>query len=496
MKTELPGVEWLLDCEPRVVQLEATARSYTGAIWRMHKDDELAPFPIRLPHYGGPADGWGHCMEMRLGKTPTALNEFLLFNRDHGIKRMLMWCPNKYKHTWALEATKFGVVLPVHVFDSSNRKEALKFVQNPEGLMFINYEAAVYDTNMAIIRDWVSDSCYMGADESVLTKNREATVTKRVFELSKDVQVSRILTGKPTPQGPADWYSQLRIAKKLNGWNYYQFRGKFCEMGGFKGKKIMGVKNEDKLQEVLRESVFFARRKDWGNWLQTDYEIVDVAMTPEQQKAYDEMEKDFITWLDSGVMVTADQVITKYIKLQQISSGFVYDENSAAHPIMSFDKVPKFVELKDRIDNYVQGKIIIVAFYKNTINSLISALKEHNPAVIGGEDLMKKLGRKIDEEKNRFNGDGTDVMIAQIKAVKYGHTLMGNEDNPCSTMAYFENTFSLDDRAQSEERPQGEGQKVPLYCMDFCSSPRDRGILEALHRKEDMAAKIMGYYKK
>ena len=64
---------WLLNCEPREVQLEALNRSYFCD--------------------GGPKRGWGHFMEMRLGKTPAALNEYLLLRRDTDIRRMLVIAP-------------------------------------------------------------------------------------------------------------------------------------------------------------------------------------------------------------------------------------------------------------------------------------------------------------------------------------------------------------------------------------------------------------------
>jgi len=121
MKTEYPGVDWLLDCEPRIVQLEATARSYTGVAYRSHKNDCMPKNGKRLKHAGSPADGWGQLLEMRLGKSPLLLNEFQLFRRDYGLRRLVIFSPNQYKTSWKLEAQKFGVELPVHVYCNENQ---------------------------------------------------------------------------------------------------------------------------------------------------------------------------------------------------------------------------------------------------------------------------------------------------------------------------------------------------------------------------------------
>lgn len=492
-----PGVDWLLDCDPRPAQIEALARSYTGIAYRDDRYSHAVADP--LAHAGRPAAGWGHFMEMRVGKTPTLLAEFLLFERDYGVNKGLVFTPNKYKHTWALEAEKFGIVSPMHVFESKKRAEFDNFMMNNNsGLVFVNYEALTYPENLELFAKWVDNKTYMGADESVIIKNPNSGFFKQAHLLSKAAAVTRPMTGKPTPQGVSDIYSQLRFARHLDGWNFYAFRNRFAKMGGFKNKKVIGVKNEDMLQSILKQGVFAARRVDWGTKIDCDYEPVAVPMLPRQKRAYDEMEKEFMAWLDNGEAITVDQVITKHVKLQQISSGWIYDEHKRVQELVPFHKTPKFIELKDRLENSISCKIIIIAHFVPTSNMLFEALEKMglNPAVIRGDVHMKKMGRTADEEKRRFNEDPKcRVMIGQSKAIKYGHTLMGSQSDPCLAMAYYENSYSLDDRSQSEERPQGEGQQDVIHVMDFFGSPVEKKVIGALQRKETIASIIMGYYK-
>lgn len=488
-------MDWLLDCEPRLVQLEALSRSYTGVALRNHKEDP--PIETPLSHAGKPTAGWGHLLEMRLGKTPLLLNEFLLFRRDYGVKKAFVLSPNKYKGTWALEAEKFGVDVPLHVFDSNRRKEFIEFMRaTSEGMVFVHYEALNSDANMALFESFVNGRTYLGADESVLLKNRQASMTKRAMVLSKKAAVVRPMTGKPSPQGVQDLFSQLRFARRLDGWNFFQFRNKFAIMGGYMGKKVVGVKNEGLLQDIMRQCCFFARRADWGTDIECDYETIKIKMSKAQKKAYKDMEDDFITWLESGEAVSVDQVITKHLKQQQISSGFILDDNRTVHEIMPFEKTPKFQDLKDRLENYINCKVIIIAHFNETLNRLEEALNEYNPAVIRGNDYMRRFGKNVDEEKLRFNTDKKcRVILGQSKAVKYGHTLMGTHSDPCLATVYYENSYSLDDRAQTEERNQGEGQLGAIHVMDYVSSPVEGRIVKALQRKEQIAAVIMGYYK-
>jgi SNF2 family DNA or RNA helicase len=498
MKTEYPGVDWLLDCEPRLAQLEALARSYTGFRYRDTRDQE----PVRraLVHAGKPAVGWGHFLEMRLGKTPLTFNEFLLFRRDHGIKKLVVFAPSKYKHAWALEAERFGVDVPVLPFESGKKgaREMKAFIdRHSEFIVPVHYEMLQHDQHTAVVADMIDDRTMLAADESVFLKNRSSKTTLQGIELAKAAAIIRPLTGKPTPQGVADLYSQLRFMRKLNGVNFFQFRNKFAVMGGFKGKQIIGIKNEEKLQRLAQsEWYFFARRAEWGTQIDCDYEVAEVEMLSRQQQAYAEMDEEFMTWLDSGEAVTADQIITKHMKLQQISSGFIRDEQGKVHQLVPFDKTPKFVDLRDRLDNYENCKVLIIAHYTPTIDNLIKHLQDFNPAVIRGATGMKEMGLDVETEKARFNTDSRcRIMIAQTKAVKYGHNLMGTPEDPCLATAYFENSYSLDDRAQSEQRNQGEGQLAAIHVTDFVSSPIDRKVVKSLQTKEDVAAVIMGYYK-
>lgn len=497
MKIEYGGkiVEWLLDCEPRPAQLEGMLRSYYGYKFKDKIDDEGEL--EELPHAGMPALGFAHFLQMRVGKTPLALNEFMLFKRDHEVKKAFIISPNSYKTTWAHEATRFGVDVPVHVYNSKDADETAWFIRrNPEGIIVVNYEA-MSTAKSAIFEEWIDNKTFVVADESVKIKNPDSTVFKKSMALTRQAAAIRVLTGLPNPQGITDFWSQLRMIRKLSGTNFYAFRGRFAEMGGYRAKKIVAVKNVDEFEALLTATSFRASRKNWGMKIDCDYEIVSLEMLPEQRKVYDEMDKDFVAWLESGEMVTADQVITKRIKMQQISSGFIYDEHRKPQVVVPFLKTPKWLDLKNRLDSHIEGKIIVVGQYRQTMQDLFDALQPYGVATILGNDDMTRMKRDVQEEKARFNSSSTcRVLLAQGDAVKYGHTLMGTEADPCITTCFFENSYNLDTRSQVEERNQGAGQQAAIHIFDYSSSGIESEIIRALQHKSNVANTILGYYKK
>lgn len=485
-------VDWLLKGKPRAVQVEALRRSYCGeALWDVNPDFPSAPLESvlrALPGRDGPRLGWGHFLQMRLGKTPVALNEFELYRRDHHFKRAIMFSPNKYKDAWASEAERFGLSVPALAFESSDIERAQRFVKrNSEFLLSVNYEALGYKKNLAFLEGLCGPDTFIGADESIHLKNPSGKYVTGAIPLAKLCGARRAYSGKPITQGPHDLWGQLRFIHGIEGVNPVTFRNTYCKMGGFQGKKVVGVKNEEALQTILNECSWSARRTKWLTTPGVDYAERRITLAPEQMRLYKQMQEDFLILLENGTLVTAEQIVTKLIKLQQISSGFIIDEDRKVHELVPIEQNAKAQEIKTMLDEEIEGKTIIICHHSRSILLMKQLLEKYEPAIIAG-------GTDAEAEKARFNSDpNCRVMIGQTKAIKYGHTLMGGMDDPCSTILVYENTYSLDDRSQLEERPQGAGQQLPIIIWDFLSTPQDAAPIRALQRKEDVAALLMRY---
>ena len=466
-------VDWLLKGEPREVQMEALRRSY-------------------------PRRGYAHFLEMRLGKSSLLLAEFELFRRDHGFKWLVVLSPNSFKFEWCEEAIRWGSSVPAHAFDSSDKKTASKFVKDNAaqgGILVVNYESLI----QAPIRDFVATvlgpQTMIAFDESIKIKNPQSATTKACIALSKECGARRVLTGKPVTQAPSDLWAQLRAIGELDGQNFFSFRNTYCRMGGFQGKKVIGSKNEEQLQATMAPCAFIARRVDWMKTPGREYATRKLEMIHEQRVHYRSMEQDFLVWLGEGTeAITADQIVSKLLKLQQISSGFIIDEYGKPHDITPVTSNPKVQDLKSFLSEEVTGKLFVVVHYSHSLNLLEEALKEFNPAAIRGAAWHSKNERSVQDEKLKFNSDPScRVLLGQELACKYGHSIIGAPDDPCLNMAYYENSFSLDDRAQTEERPQGAAQQGLLTIWDYVCSPFEKMPILALQRKEDVSAAVLGY---
>jgi hypothetical protein len=428
------------------------------------------------------------------------MNEYLMLERDDLVDRMIVIAPNAYKEDWGLEAARFMPWVPFHVYESGRTKDADRFLRERNGPvwgMSINYEAFISDEGAAYIGKLITPRTLLVFDESIKLKNPTGLVSTRSVTYSGPAGFVRVMTGLPLVQGPQDLYQQLNVIRKLPGDNFFAFRNRYCKMGGFKRRKVVGIR-EDKaedLQRLIASTAFVAKRKDWGKVTVPEFYSEKIPMMPDQQQAYRTMNQEMILALESGSLVTAEMIITKAMKLQQISSGFVIDDEGKAQPLMDTRKIPKLVRLREVLEEQIEGKVIIPFHFAYSVDALLKELADFNPATIRGDAWMKKAGRNATDEKARFNKDpNCRVIVVNITATKYGHDLSGTKGNQCGHMLFYENNYSLDDRTQIEMRNvTSEHDWVNVY-IDFVSSRTDAAIVEALVKKLGIAEAIIGSY--
>lgn len=433
--------------------------------------------------------GFAYYMEMGLGKTLVAFAEFMELVAERTVTRMVVVCPNSFKGGWRDEAAKWDLGVDLHVYSSGadyNNSNFLrkKFVSPP--VLVVNYEAIRGKNTQEYILRFIKDrDCMIVFDESIQLKTYKSLQTKAALLLAKEFKVRRVLSGKPMTQGPHDMWGQLRAINATN-MNYFAFRGTFCRMGGFMAKKVIGAQNQELLAEMTHDKTFWATKSQWTDLPPKLYTQREYEMPPNMRQMYKQMEREFVLWLKGGDEVTVEMAITKYIKLAQISCGFIIKEDGKVEQLVSHDRNPRILLLKEIIEEEVIGKVLIAYHHRHVLKILLDVFADSNPAFISGG----MTETEVRAQKDLFNNDPKcRVGLLQISASKYGHTLLGGPEaeNRCSTMIFFQNTYSLDDRSQIEDRIHRHGQ-VSDNCtyVDMFGTSLDRMVNAALQRKEDI----------
>ena len=448
----------------------------------------LDPVQIAALEFAEGKQGVGWFCEQGLGKTLIALTEFSFLYQTGKVDRMIVICPNTFKKGWLDEIEKHGFALDVHIWRSSKKADAANWLNKHHDkppVLIINYEAARMPGVNRALQIWAArGDAYLAIDESIQIKGHKSAQTKAIHKLAPLCSYVRILTGRPTTQGPHDLWGQLRAIGLFRETNFYSFRGAFCVLGGWENKEVIRAKNTEALARAMEHNIFQAKKKDWlPNLPRKDQTIRDYKMSAAQQAQYNQMEKQFLLEVESGV-ITVEVAIAKYAKLAQIQTGFIYDEERIVHELVTPEENPRLKLLKQLLEEEVEGKCCVVYRHRAILPVLTRALAEYDPAWIKGQ--MKP--EETSEQKERFNNDAScRVILLQCDASKYGHTLLGGpgETDKCRTMIFFENSYSADTRDQIEDRIHRRGQtgECVLY-LDMSGSDLDRRIVKALQRKD------------
>jgi SNF2 family DNA or RNA helicase len=432
--------------------------------------------------------GYNWWLEQGLGKTPVCFEGYSELQYLGLVDHLIVVCPNSLKGNWVSEAKKWNADVQFQVWENPKDWNP-KHVGNAT---VINYEALMGAGGEEITKLLTSRRCFLALDEAQRIKNPSSAVTKVVLgQYSKLASYKRGLTGTPMTNTVADLWSQLRFAGALNGTNVVPFTKRYgVTISGFKGKKkVVGTRHEEELREIIEEYGFRASKADWSDLPEKLYrDPISVPMPNVLRAHYQTMLEEFVVMLDVGGedTVSAIQVAGQYLKLQQISSGFIYGNNREVHRLTDTKSLPKFKALMDVIDaNGSSSKTLVFVHFRPSCQELITCIGEMTKQpvayIVGGMTTSE-----IDHQKDIFNSSsGPQVMVLQLSAGKEGHTLLGDPDlNPCHTVCYYENNFNLVDRAQSEDRPHRYGQKNAILYVDFASSPMERLIIQAYQRKK------------
>lgn len=440
--------------------------------------------------------GFAYLMEMGLGKSATDLTDTEWWVENGDVTRAVVICPNSFKKGWAKEIEKWGFDMDPFVYESTadwNNAQWLKKKYDRLPVLIVNYEAVRSPKVQKYILDFLGGRTgKITFDESIQIKTYDSAQTKACIELSKHFWVRRILSGKWITTGPHDTWSQMRAIGQFDGYVYHAFRGRYCELGGFKGKAVVGEKNVEELAQRIDPYVFKAFKADHLPIGKT-YTTREYKLHPIVEDHYRSMHEEFMVWLENEEVVTVEVAIAKYAKLAQIQAGFIFDENSRANWLVPKEQNTRLKSLVEFARTEMSSKLLVVYHHQPVFDLLHAEFADLQPAYIKGGLEPEEIER----QKARFNDDpNCRIGLLQMRASKYGHTLLGGPEpeNRCSTMAFFENTYSNDDRSQVEDRNHRRGQlEDSCSYVDFAGTDIDSRMIEALQRRESMFQVFMSF---
>lgn len=267
-------------------------------------------------------------MEMGTGKSKVAVD--LVNTWD--VKRVLIMSPLSVVNVWPREFTRHSHH-PYHVLALSKgsvKKKAEKvrefILAHPSDhlVVVVNHESAWREPFCNLTSEF--DAAIV--DESHRAKDPNGRFSKFLQRCRGDFGYRLMLTGTPFARMPLDIIPQFRFLEPAAfGDSWFRAKNGWAEMGGFEGKQIVGLRKEreEEFANLVGKVAFFCTKEEaieLPPLLQEDRVCV---MPPKIRKAYDQLAKDFFTYI-KGEEVSAANALVKLLRLNQITSGHVKND--------------------------------------------------------------------------------------------------------------------------------------------------------------------------
>jgi len=411
--------------------------------------------------------------EMGTGKTQAIINTFQYLKEHKLVNKCLIIAPLSVIETWIEEIEINSNYKCIPIIGTKKQRE--KIIKNLTfDFYLINYEG------MLTLKDYNFNQFEMVVlDESSKIKNHQAKRTKIIIDKFRYTPYKYILSGTPITQSPLDIYPQFKFLDEdiLGYKSFYSFRNRYAIMGGYGGYEIVGYKNLAELKARIANYSIQLKKEDCVELPEKIYEKRILEMSKELKEQYYQMKEDLYLQINKDEALTASIILTKILRLQQILAGFYLKENNN-----------KLIELKSLVEeNLGNGnQIIIWCRFIDSIK-LISKTFQNIPHSILYGDVENRQ-----EQINAFQEGKHKIFIGQIATGGLGINLTkGN------IVIYYENTFSLQDRIQSEARAHRIGQQKKVTYVDLLyRDSLDIDIYNAIKNKQNVAEYLVKSFKK
>ena len=441
---------------------------------------------------------------MGCGKTLTAMAAMGRLYEDGDIERVLIVAPASVCSVWKKDMERFAdfpYLLRVLLGERKKREQMLESLvrYDTDTKMFgigkkllvavINYESAWrMETELTAFKPQL-----IICDESQRIKSRTAQQSKALHRLGKYAKYRMILSGTPVQNSPLDMYSQFLFLKPDvfgTRWKpfeaHYAVLGTIYAPGGRAVSKVQGYRNLDELTAKVYGHAHRVTKAEALDLPDKTFESRYVELAPPEARAYREMQKESLVWLGETDVVTAPIVLTRMLRLQQITGGFLADSEGEAVQLGT----SKLDALRDIIeDAVIDGgeKLVVFARFVPEVKSILALCEKMKVPAVGlwGEVPTVQRGDLVE----RFQTDpDCKVFVAQIDTAGTGITL-----HAAHLAVFYSVNFNYATYQQATDRIHriGMGDAPCHYIHLVAEGTIDEHVLEALEQKRDLADVVL-----
>jgi SNF2 family DNA or RNA helicase len=339
-------------------------------------------------------------------------------------------------------------------------------------------------------RDWGT----VVLDEAHYVKGRKTNWTLAVKQLAFDRLIQ--LTGTPLPNWAHEAFVLLQLlfpeGAKPGGTlgSYWRWAAQWFEIGELRDRagRLLTSHDIGDLHDGLEWDDF--RSQNWGQSMlrrlrvdcldlppltETTYAL---EMKPTQAKAYRELKKDFISWLESGEEIVAWNQAAQMVKLAKCATGLevLSPDDRGSNKLDALEDI-----LRDR-----PLPTLVVAHFRDSVAQCAhrAVLAGKTAKIVDGGTARKERASTV----RSFQAGNLDVLCATIDTISEGLTL-----NAADQIIRVERSYRPSRNTQVRDRIYRIGQERPVTCIDLVSRGTvDERILSLLESKTDQQVAALG----
>jgi SNF2 family DNA or RNA helicase len=383
------------------------------------------------------------------GKTKIAVDLTGYWYVNSGLKKVLVITPKSVIGVWEEEIDLhlgYGVDEYEVVRLTKKKEKKIESIRQYRVVDCLTYLLVTPDSAMVLFEEfkrWKPDVVIM--DESHYIKNHSSKRSRRIKRIGRVAHKRLALTGTPMPKNYLDLWSQLDYLEEgfLGLWS--AFKSRVPIWGGYMNHNIVGW--DSKAVKWLKgkvKEIAVNVGKHRFNLPPIVYQKVPFYLEG-SAKYYNDMATSFVAELDEyGTQVTAEMVITQMTRLQQITGGFVTDDEGEVRSVGT-EKLDILSELFDKYVLDGKQKVVVFARFVPEVNAICELCKKKK--IKFGYITGKVSSSKRDEYRNNFQNGDLQVMVCQIASGGIGITL-----NAARIGIFYSMDQQLDHYEQSRDR--------------------------------------------
>lgn len=424
-----------------------------------------------------------------LGKTLiTLLALKILSDEGHVGKTLILAKRRIIRKVWPDERAKWGIDLSLAVVHGTPAKKR-KLLSEDHDVYLMTYESLfwLYQQDPKLYRQFDALVC----DESSKVKGWSAKRSKLLRQHLHEFTRRYCLTGSLQPNTEMDLFMPtyvLDLGERL-GRFITAFRNRWFYPSGYEG-------HDWKLQDGGADEIAEIISDVWLRYGEEELDLPplvkvvrEVELSDRARRVYDELETEFMSELDAGIIVAPNSGVASG-KMRQLTGGAIYTrpaadgENRSTRPWEQVDD-EKLAELEELVDS-LAGLPLLVAYEfdheRQRIQAHFKKLGLDVPA-IGGGTKDADADRYIDE----WNRGELPVLLGQPDSIAHGLNMQGAEAYVC----FYSIGWNFENHDQFIKRVHRSGQRhrVIVYYL-VARDTVDADVVENLDLKGSKQAAL------